>query len=253
MDEITSIKPAPSPRFEINFPRAKATAVKIQSHIKGVLNITNARIRRFKSFIFRKTHTISPAVPFVWFGVSTVTTLFVVAFIISNITTPAKIPTNKYSIFSSKPLVLGISTEEIFGNDSRAAVIDKVFAAYNCPLTGLGEKFIEEADKNDIPYWLVPAVAFQESGCGKITPKRDGVESYNAWGWGVWGDNVILFDNWEQGIETVSAYMHDRFFSKGVTEPCDIMRVYTPPSSGSWCLGVNYFKDVIIHYKSPFF
>jgi len=60
-----------------------------------------------------------------------------------------------------------------------------------------------------------------------------------------------MFDSWEHGIKVVSAYMNERFFSQGVTELCDIMKVYTPPSKGSWCAGVEYFKDAIDEYQTP--
>ncbi len=160
-------------------------------------------------------------------------------------------PISKYSIFSSKPLtVLGASVS-LFGGDPRAATIDKIMDAYNCPLAGKGKVFVKEADNNGIPYWLLAAIAFQESGCGKYTPKTGGEESYNAWGWGVWGKNVRMFENWDEGIKTISRYMGDNFYSKGVTNTCEIMRIYTPSSNGSWCLGVNYYGDIIQSYKSP--
>jgi hypothetical protein len=110
---------------------------------------------------------------------------------------------------------------------------------------------VEEADKNEIPYWLVAAVSFQESNCGKKTPEKEGVESYNAWGYGVWGDNVMMFENWEAGIESVSRYMGKKFISKGVTDTCEMMKTYTPPSQGSWCKGVNHFKEVITTFETP--
>jgi hypothetical protein len=67
----------------------------------------------------------------------------------------------------------------------------------------------------------------------------------------VWGDNIKFFDGWENGIETVSKYLADTFYARGITDPCDIMKTYTPPSEGSWCNGVNYFKEVITKYESP--
>ena len=159
--------------------------------------------------------------------------------------------TRGYSIFSAKPLVLGFSTAQISQADSRAAMLNSVFEKYQCPLTGFGDVFVTEADANDIPFWLVAAVSFQESNCGKKTPEVAGQESYNAWGWGVWGDNVKTFANWQEGIEVVSKYMATKFHSQGVIDPCEIMKTYTPPSNGSWCNGVNFFSDVIKNYKSP--
>jgi hypothetical protein len=251
MDEIISIKPAPKSKLVTTLTQVTAFLLKTRNKLKLLSSNLYRKYILLKSYVLKKTHTASPAIPFIWFGVSTVTTIFVLGFLITTITTPVKSPNNKYSIFSSKPLILGISTEKVFGNDSRAAVLDKVYASYGCPLTGLGEVYVKEADANNIPYWIVPAISFQESSCGKLTPKKDGIESNNAWGWGVWGDNVAMFDSWEHGIQVVSAYMSERFYSRGVTEPCEMMKVYTPPSKGTWCNGVYFFKDVIVHYKTP--
>jgi hypothetical protein len=157
----------------------------------------------------------------------------------------------KYSIFSSKPLTLLEATQEVDFKDSRAQKINEIFKAYKCPLEGLGDVFVREADKGDIPWYLAAAVAFQESSCGKNTPKVNGEESYNAWGWEVYGSNVHTFDNWVRGIETVSSYLGKNFFSRGITDSCDIMKTYTPHSNGSWCVGVNEFADQIKNYQTP--
>lgn len=156
---------------------------------------------------------------------------------------------DKYSIYAAKPLSLKDMNYDVYTKDSRAQRINSVFKEYNCPLEGLGEVFVYEADKYNIPWWLVASISFQESSCGKRTPEVLGAESYNAWGWAVYGDNVQMFDNWVRGIETVSEYMHTRFYSKGITEPCEIMATYTPPSKGSWCEGVNFFGEQIQGYS----
>jgi hypothetical protein len=157
---------------------------------------------------------------------------------------------NRYSIYSGIPLISSATNYQIYSKDSRAQKINEVFKQYNCPLEGLGEVFVYEADKNNIPWWVVPAIAFQESSCGKLTPEVKGVESYNAWGWAVYGEKVHMFDNWVRGIETVSEYLSERFYSKGVTDLCQIMKTYTPPSQGSWCKGVQFFGDSIVDFTS---
>jgi hypothetical protein len=156
--------------------------------------------------------------------------------------------TNEYNIFSAQPLVLGSSTVNLYGMDTRAKKIEGVFKAYNCPMIGTGEYIVEQADKNGIPYWIVPSIAFQESLCGKHTPEKNGVESYNAWGWAVYGNSSKAFKNYEHGIKVVSEYMGNRFYKRGITETCDIMKIYTPPSQGSWCRGVNYFSEKIQNF-----
>lgn len=154
----------------------------------------------------------------------------------------------EYNIFSAEPLVLGTSTVDLYGMDTRAKKIEGVFRAYNCPMSGTGEYIVEQADKYGIPYWIVPSIAFQESLCGKYTPNKNEVESFNAWGWAVYGNSSKAFRNYEHGIKVVSEYLSNRFFKRGITETCDIMKIYTPPSKGSWCRGVNYFGDKIQNY-----
>lgn len=187
-----------------------------------------------------------------------------VVFLVANNKTSNKYAP-KYSIFSSKPLTSLAASTNLFGGDTRAATLDKIFEAYKCPLAGYGKTFVKEADKNGVPYWLTAAIAFQESSCGKVTPQvkiagQEDVtnpqdlkfeESYNAWGWGVWGENIRTFNSWEEGIASVSKYLGDKFFSQGITDTCEIMEIYTPPSDGSWCRGVNYFGEMIQTYKSP--
>ena len=60
-----------------------------------------------------------------------------------------------------------------------------------------------------------------------------------------------MFENWEEGISTVSEFLNNRFYKQGVTEPCEIMKIYTPSSGGSWCNGVEFFGDIISNYKTP--
>jgi hypothetical protein len=186
-----------------------------------------------------------------WASLSVV---FIFTFLISVMVTPTRArpeDTTRYSIYASEPLTLSEATSTIYSKDSRAQRIDEVFGVFKCPMRGLGETFVYEADKARIPWWLAASIAFQESSCGKNTPKVDGVETYNAWGWGVYGNQVKSFESFEKGIATVSAYLYDQFIARGVTDLCEIMKVYTPPSNGSWCNGVTHFAELIQNYKTP--
>ncbi|MDE2399924.1 MAG: hypothetical protein KGL67_02875 [Patescibacteria group bacterium] len=48
-----------------------------------------------------------------------------------------------------------------------AKAIDSYFAAHSMPLKGMGNKMAEEADKNNLDYRLIPAIAVRESTGGK--------------------------------------------------------------------------------------
>lgn len=187
-----------------------------------------------------------------WAGAALVVTLLFSSFVFGMpLYKQGSFTPDKYSLFSSIPLTLDSVSQDLDYSDSRSVRVDKAFEVFNCPMHGLGEKMVQEADKNDIPYWVVAAIAFQESSCGKNTPTIDGVKTKNAWGWATYGDSVYEFDSYEQGVEVVSKYLSKKFYSRGVTDLCEIMKTYTPPSNGSWCKGVQYFGDFIQSYKSP--
>ena len=198
-----------------------------------------------------KNKNIKILLPAVWILATLTTSFGVIVLLLLTITTNNYQQNFRYTVYAAKPLVLGESTTNIDSKNARAIIINKVYNKYNCPMSDLGEKFVKEADKNNIPFWIIPAIAFQESSCGKQTPTVDGQESYNAYGWGVWGDNVVQFDNWEHGIEVLSEYINERFYAQGVTDPCEIMKIYTPPSNGSWCNGIDFFRAEMDEYKTP--
>ena len=176
--------------------------------------------------------------PCLWAGVVVVSFFFISQAKTNN--------SSNYPLYSAKPLVLGESASRTEATDARVQKIRNVYQKFKCPLLGQEEIIVQKADEYGIPYWLVPAVSFQESSCGKNTPEPKGLdESYNAWGYGVWGSHIKTFDDWKAGIEAVSKYFGVNFFSHGITDPCEIMKIYTPPSNGSWCEGVKYFEQLI--------
>ena len=144
--------------------------------------------------------------------------------------------------------------------DHRAIKINKFFNSYGSPLAGHGDKFVKEADKNNIEWKLVASIAHCESTGGKVTPQFGGKETYNAWGWAVYDNNsttktVNRYDmkSWDNGIETVSAGMKS-YYAKGLTTPEQIVTRYTPasvrkgggnPANAPWTKCILYTYDKI--------
>lgn len=96
---------------------------------------------------------------------------------------------------------------------------------------------VEIADKYDIDFRLIPAIAMKESGAGNAIP--DG--SFNAWGF---ENGKTRFTSWESAIDRVGKTLKDRYISKGLTTPDLIMPVYAPPAvlnGGGWAKDVNFF------------
>ena len=97
------------------------------------------------------------------------------------------------------------------------------------------------ADKYEIDYRLVPAIAMQESNLCKVIPHN----SYNCWGWGIYGNTVTRFSSYEESIETVSRGLKKYYVDQGLKTPDQIMKKYNPSSNGSWAFGVNFFFKAI--------
>ena len=68
------------------------------------------------------------------------------------------------------------------------------------------------------------------------------VDSHNCWGWGIYGDKVIMFSSYEEAVKTVANGIKKEYLDKGLTTASKIMEKYTPSSpNGSWAYAVNKF------------
>ncbi len=123
------------------------------------------------------------------------------------------------------------------GRVDRVEVLKLFLEQYNSPLTENAETFVAVADRYGLDYRLLPAISCIESVCGKRLIK----ESYNAWGWGIYGNNVISFENFEQGIEKVGEGIYKGYVQKGLDTPEKMAPVYTPPRPHVWLGGINKF------------
>lgn len=127
------------------------------------------------------------------------------------------------------------------GQQGRATILKEFLSKYNSPLLPYTENIISAADFYGIDYRLLPAIAFQESTLCKKIPK----ESYNCWGFGIYGGKVTRFTSYEDAIETISKTLAKEYKSKGLEQPSEIMTKYTPQSNGSWAKNVSLTMDKI--------
>lgn len=126
------------------------------------------------------------------------------------------------------------------GNDSRVKIVENYLKRYDSPMADNASDFIYYADKYDLDWRLVLAIAGVESTYGKQIPPF----SYNGWGWGVYGDNVIRFKSWKEGIQTVSQGLRERYMDKwGGKDIYQIGSIYA--SSPHWANSVNIHLAMI--------
>src|SRR4030042_1973257 len=124
----------------------------------------------------------------------------------------------------------------IDAKDSRAALIDKFLAKHRSPMIGLGNTFVEAADKHGLDWRLLPAIAFQESNLGKKAPAG----TYNPFGWAIYPGSKIGFSSWDEAINLVAASFKKNYSDKGLTEPETIVSKYTAAeSSPRWVFAVK--------------
>ncbi len=125
--------------------------------------------------------------------------------------------------------------------DGRAANLKTFFRKYNSPLYNHAETIVRVSDENKFDYRLLPAIAMQESNLCRVIP----YESFNCWGWGIYGTTVTKFESYDEAIETVGRGIKDHYIDQGLTTASQIMEKYTPSSNGSWAHGVNTFLKAL--------
>jgi hypothetical protein len=106
---------------------------------------------------------------------------------------------NKVAV-TSAVLSSDLKTSHPVKKDNRAEILKIYLESYDSPLAEHAETFVEEADKHNLDWRLVAAIAGGESTFGHAIPPY----SFNAWGYGVYGNNVRRFASWDDGIAVVS-------------------------------------------------
>lgn len=128
--------------------------------------------------------------------------------------------------------------------DDRVEVLQAFMEEYNAPLAPYAKDFVFYADKYQLDWRLVASIAGLESGFGKHIP----YESYNAWGWGIYGDNVLRFESWTDGIETISKGLRENYLKdKPDSDPYFIGPTYA--SSPTWAVRVTFFMNKMEEYR----
>jgi hypothetical protein len=152
------------------------------------------------------------------------------------------------NMFAAAPPRGQVLGDYVVGNaDTRAKILQSYLKAYKSPLADHAGTFITVADKYDLDWRLLPAIAGVESGFGNAMPKN----SYNAWGWGVptGAQSGVSFESWDDAIETVGKGLRNSYVDQGYDTLLAIESRYTPPSASQsdhpWVTGVEKFMAEI--------
>ena len=143
------------------------------------------------------------------------------------------------SVYASLPSVSSGISATIEAGDARVAVINEFLKKNDSELAPYSELIVVTADKYDLDYRLIVAIAQKESGLCNVIPPG----GYNCWGWGIHSAGTLGFDSYEEGIETVSKGLKENYYDLGYETVDDIMSKYTPLSQGTWAEGVNFYMN----------
>ena len=129
--------------------------------------------------------------------------------------------------------------------DKRVLTLEAVLNSYASPLAHEAKNFVFYADKYQLDWKLVAAIAGVESIFGKHVPNN----SYNAWGWAVYTgkQDGRHFTSWEHGIAVVSEGLRKKYLDKGASTVEQIGRTYAV--STAWPNHVRFFLKKIEEYN----
>lgn len=128
--------------------------------------------------------------------------------------------------------------------DKRVKILKAYLKSHDSPLSENAETFVRSADKYNLDYRLVAAISGVESTFGKQIPSN----SFNAWGWGIYGENIIRFQSFDEAINTISKDIRGQYMNKWKTKDVqDIGRIYA--ESPTWASGVQYFMNKMYQYE----
>lgn len=123
-----------------------------------------------------------------------------------------------------------ITTQENEARKAKADAIDNYFASKDAPLSGYGMKFVTEAEKNNLDWRLLPAIAMRETTGGKFACKNPNAP-YNNFGWHSCKKG---FSSVDESIEYISMTLggnneRARHYKEGMTSE-QILKKYNPDS-----------------------
>lgn len=122
--------------------------------------------------------------------------------------------------------------------DSREAQMRVVLEKYKSPMIGLESKLITTAEKYNLDWTLLAAIAGTESSFGKRMPH----ECINPYGWGIYGSNKLCFTSFDEAIETVASGLAKKYNTTSIDT---IARTYNKVSTDGWIKHTRFFMNKI--------
>lgn len=129
-------------------------------------------------------------------------------------------------------------------DDSRSAQMRVVLIKYNSPMIGLEDVMIKTAEKYDLDWTLMAAIAGTESSFAKRMPHQ----CINPYGWGIYGGKKLCFESLEASIEGVASGLAKKY---NISTLESIARTYNKVSTEGWIKHTRFFMHKIKTAEIP--
>ena len=129
-------------------------------------------------------------------------------------------------------------------HDPRAAQMRVILKKYNSPMIGLEDVLIATAEKYNLDWTLMAAIAGTESSFAKRMPAN----CVNPYGWGIYGNNKLCFKSLEDSIEGVASGLAKKY---NISTLESIARTYNTVSTEGWISHTKFFMNKIKTAEIP--
>ncbi len=144
------------------------------------------------------------------------------------------------NLVTQKEVAKTISVKIGAQKDSRAKRLKKFLSANASPMATEAENFVKIADKYNLDWKLLPAIAGVESTFGNHIPNG----SYNAYGW---HNGKYYFSSWSNANESVAKGIVTKWGSMGKISHWKIGPYYA--ENPHWAARVDNFMRLIGSYR----
>ena len=151
---------------------------------------------------------------------------------------------NDASGSSATLAIATVSVQQVV--DYRGIALKNYLKLKNSPLANDAGYIIRQADKYHLDWRLIPSIAGLESSYCLAIP----FDSYNCYGYGIYGNKVRYFNSWKDGIATVSAALKYNYIARGAVTVPEIGRIYA--ASPTWAVRVEANMRDLQDYSTKF-
>lgn len=142
-------------------------------------------------------------------------------------------------------IALDISAKPVYGfADYKVEQMTSALTAYNSPMAAYSRELITIAEKYNLDWTLLAAIAGTESSFGKRMP----YECLNPYGWGIYGDNKLCFESFPAAAEAVAIGLSTKYNTQSLET---IGQTYNKVSTDSWVNHTRFFMNKIKSASIP--